>query len=73
MDILNSVLNTNTQLINEKYLIFHVVDTQTNELRRHCYGTLECCISTDKDNTKKTMSISLESDELHSDTDKGSK
>ncbi|UXX41926.1 lef-10 [Psilogramma increta granulovirus] len=72
MDILDSVLKSNTHLINEKYLVFHVIDTETNELRRHCYGTLECCLSTNKNYTKETVSASLESDELHSNTDKGS-
>ncbi|AIS92123.1 late expression factor 10 [Erinnyis ello granulovirus] len=73
MDILYSVLKANTHLINDKYLIFHVIDRDTNELRRHCYGSLECCLPTDKTVTKETMSVSLESDELHSDTNKGSK
>ncbi|ABC61246.1 LEF-10 [Choristoneura occidentalis granulovirus] len=72
MDILDNIVKNNTKLINEKYLIFHVVDKSKNELRRHCYGTLDCCIPTNT-RIKETMSLSSTSYELQSNSCEDSK
>ncbi|UNZ38134.1 lef-10 [Cnaphalocrocis medinalis granulovirus] len=61
-DILDLIVNSNTQLINNKYLIFYVIDNN-NDLRQCCYGTIECCIPTDLCQ-QETVSISSQSDEL---------
>nr|ADO85544.1 lef-10 [Pieris rapae granulovirus] len=70
-DILDSILKDNTSLINNKYLIFYVIDDKTNELRRSCYGTIDCCLPTGAHH-QETMSLSSSSCELQSDSNEGS-
>ncbi|AAK70797.1 ORF137 LEF-10 [Cydia pomonella granulovirus] len=69
-NILNGILQDNARLINNKYLTFNVLH-HNNELRRTCYGTIDCCLPTGARCTE-AMSTASQSDELCSVTDEGS-
>ncbi|AAQ21719.1 lef-10 [Cryptophlebia leucotreta granulovirus] len=69
-DILNNILKDNVSLINNKYLIFNVLNSE-NELCRTCFGTIDSCIPADTD-SKETMSTTSPTDELYSFTNERS-
>ncbi|AKN80763.1 late expression factor 10 [Diatraea saccharalis granulovirus] len=65
--ILDNILKDNVRLLNNKYLIFNVVDID-DELRTSCYGILNLPTDT---NQQETLSSSSQSGELYSDTNEG--
>ncbi|AGQ20376.1 lef-10 [Clostera anastomosis granulovirus A] len=62
-DIVDTVLRNNTRLIDNKYLIFYVKDSGTNEFVGNCYGTIDCCLSAGEE-CETTVSVSCKSNNV---------